>query len=100
MKHKHYDMVVAWAGGAQIQARPVNDDSGIEHAWRNVSDPRWSEFAEYRIKPETIWVRLCQRRGTGAGETKFVRQSTTPSDENLGEGFRWISEWTEVQLTC
>ena len=46
MKHKHYDLIVAWAGGAKIQWK--ND----LHDWRDISDPAWINSYEYRIKPK------------------------------------------------
>jgi len=46
MKHKHYDFIVAWAGGAKIQWK--ND----LHDWRDIGDPAWINSYEYRIKPE------------------------------------------------
>jgi hypothetical protein len=47
MKHKHYDMIVAWADGAQIQSR--NDISG---SWEDNRLPMWAQDTMYRIKPE------------------------------------------------
>ena len=46
MKHKHYDCIVAWAEGKQIQYK--NSD-GI---WVDSNCPHWAELTEYRIKPE------------------------------------------------
>jgi hypothetical protein len=46
MKHKHYDMIVAWAEGKQIQW----NNNGV---WHNIIDdhPCWFKDTEYRIKP-------------------------------------------------
>ena len=46
MKHKWHDEIVAWAGGAEIEAK-----SGI--CWRLEEDPEWNN-TEYvfRIKPQ------------------------------------------------
>lgn len=53
MKHKHYDMIVAWAAGEAIQFRPVGTS-----AWNDFSegeDPSWISHFEYRVKPkETV----------------------------------------------
>lgn len=49
MKHKHAELIHAWADGAQIQYRAVPG----EGEW--CDEPRhliWEEYAEYRIKPE------------------------------------------------
>jgi hypothetical protein len=48
MKHKHYECIVAWAEGKQIQFKYENND------WEDlISDfPKWYFRYEYRIKPE------------------------------------------------
>jgi len=46
MKHKHADLIYAWADGAQIQWK---DRDG---QWHDMGEPLWSEKHEYRIKPE------------------------------------------------
>ena len=45
MKHKHYDIIVAWAAGAKIQ---------VVHGlvWEDSPFPAWITDAIYRIKPE------------------------------------------------
>lgn len=46
MKHKHADLIHAWADGAQIQHHHGED------RWDDISTPRWLENHNYRIKPE------------------------------------------------
>ena len=46
MKHKHYDMIVAWAEGKVIQAK---DSHGT---WFDLHEPYWANTVTYRIKPE------------------------------------------------
>jgi hypothetical protein len=46
MKHKHYDMIVAWAEGKQIQVYRRDDN------WINDLSPSWHFSEQYRIKPE------------------------------------------------
>lgn len=45
MKHKHAEMIKAWADGAKIQFR----DSG---QWWDTDEPSWNLNFKYRIKPE------------------------------------------------
>jgi len=45
MKHKHYDMIVAWAEGKEIEYLYCG-------YWYRASDPRWEAGRLYRIKPE------------------------------------------------
>ena len=52
MKHKHYDYIVAWAEGEQIEFKADND------GWKLLDDnPIWFDDFEYRIKPEPDVVR-------------------------------------------
>jgi len=46
MKHKHADLIHAWADGAEIQVKnPFNE-------WIDEKNPIWESWIEYRIKPE------------------------------------------------
>ena len=47
MKHKHADLIHAWADGAQIEWQDINGD------WCSISEtPAWSIETVYRIKLE------------------------------------------------
>lgn len=48
-KHKHYDMILKWAEGAEIQFRFEFDE---DSPWKSVVDPNWLDCFEYRVKPE------------------------------------------------
>jgi hypothetical protein len=52
MKHKHAELIKAWANGAEIQSR--NDISGC---WEDNRLPMWAHDTMYRIKPEQPVVR-------------------------------------------
>jgi hypothetical protein len=43
--HKHKDLIVAWANGAEIEWLD-------ENTWVTARPPEWLENLEYRIKPE------------------------------------------------
>jgi hypothetical protein len=46
MKHKHYDLIVAWAAGKEVQFK------SSDNTWEFVGVcPLWVENFEYRIKP-------------------------------------------------
>lgn len=46
--HKHKDLIIAWADGAEIQSRePLNHTP-----WEDDQMPMWLEQRIYRIKPE------------------------------------------------
>ena len=46
MKHKHADLIIAWANGAPIQWKDRHGQ------WEDMGEPLWAENHEYRIKPE------------------------------------------------
>ena len=48
-KHKHYDLIVAWAEGKQIQWYRTST-----REWFDVNIPSWSKDDTYRIKPEPV----------------------------------------------
>lgn len=45
--HKHRDLIIAWANGAEIEVRANGDGD-----WLSITSPTWYEAMEYRIKPE------------------------------------------------
>jgi hypothetical protein len=48
MKHKHAELIKAWADGAKIQLLHTNHP---QH-WEDIENPFWYPCAVYRIKPE------------------------------------------------
>ncbi len=57
MKHKHCDLIKAWADGAKVQIRSKNFYSTNNYewaAWRDLPCPTWNagDGYEYRIKPK------------------------------------------------
>ncbi len=52
-KHKHYDCIIAWANGAEIQTKLPESV-----AWNNSLYPSWDKELCYRVKPRTVMVEL------------------------------------------
>lgn len=48
MRHKHADVIIAWANGAEIQSYGPTD--GL---WFPCSNPKWEEHVKYRVNPKT-----------------------------------------------
>jgi hypothetical protein len=47
MKHKHAELIKAWADGAEIEVKhPMNN------SWWDAKPPSWDLDYEYRIKPK------------------------------------------------
>ena len=62
MKHKHAELIKAWADGAEIEYKSPYGWSPIEG--RN---PSWLDHSEYRIKPKQSVVRWQWAYKTRAG---------------------------------
>ena len=52
MKHKHYDLIVAWANGAEIEARYEKATGWTDWKTEEGGFIWYIGGAEYRIKPE------------------------------------------------
>jgi hypothetical protein len=48
MKHKHAELIKAWADGAQVQY--FYHGEWVD--WESYTSPSWGKTIEYRIKPE------------------------------------------------
>jgi hypothetical protein len=44
--HKHKDLIIAWANGAEIEYFDF-----VAKEWRVTSSPWWEESSIYRVKP-------------------------------------------------
>lgn len=49
MKHKHCEVIKAWADGAQIQYK--DHESG---RWEDIDYPAWHDATQHRIKPKPL----------------------------------------------
>lgn len=47
MRHKYFDLIVAWAGGAEIQYQTRYSDG-----WNDALTPSWNGDFNFRIKPQ------------------------------------------------
>jgi hypothetical protein len=60
-RHKHADVIIAWANGEEIQYRAVPGEGGWETFPRKTIIT-WCEYAEYRVKPILVtkvgWVNV------------------------------------------
>lgn len=57
MKHKHCDLIKAWADGADIQC--WDKYTSAHGVWRDIcgKDVNWNPEIEYRIKPEDKFIK-------------------------------------------
>lgn len=58
-RHKHADVIIAWANGEEIEFRTMDSADWLP---MNREHPTWYEYAEYRVKPKTVkregWVNI------------------------------------------
>ena len=94
MKHKHADLIHAWADGAIIQI--MNADG----RWEDITcTPQWNPFALYRIKPEEkkpvvrwLWA-YKDVDGTWTWSNNFYTE-----DECVGADFDIKLEWSRTEF--
>lgn len=103
-KHPHYDVIVAWAEGKEIQNRR---DGSL--SWNTLSSnkyaPSFSPEWQYRVKPKMVrYKRFLWRRSGNFGTPERVlivhpdEQKYEPREAWLGF-VRWIDkEWQEVEV--
>lgn len=89
MKHKHAELIHAWADGAVIE-RLWSDPHYNDQAWLIDKEPDWSEYCEYRIKtdvnPDEDVYFLHIYRNASAGKVWIDRMPLT----NAGMGNAWV----------
>lgn len=47
--HKHKDLIIAWANGAEIQYK-----AQMMEEWEDIAEPSWVTDCLYRIKPQPV----------------------------------------------
>jgi hypothetical protein len=95
MKHKHCDLIKAWADGAEIQCRKHNSD------WADIvgGSPSWFHEWEYRIKPKTIKYRLALIQGWDYPWVNAAMSKAEAANmEDTSSFVRWLSDWQEVEV--
>ena len=87
-RHKHADLIHAWAEGATIQFQ--KKDKSWDDVFMNF--PNWDDAEIYRIKPKTKIIRFRSYLDRYFGTVKVAR-SGVPSD--LG---KWLGDWQEFEV--
>ena len=87
-RHKHADLIHAWAEGADIQY------NCLITGWKDIEDPCFYEDNEYRIKPKTKIVRFRNWYHTNGR----VYASHSQCEENGPDFVKWLGDWQEVDV--
>jgi len=97
MKHKHADLIHAWADGAQIQIRCSRSDK-----WVNAHSPFWDADREYRIKPEpkpdvVVYSRVVGKFLIGCGGIEIQQLILRPQVDNPNIKYTFDGEWGKLK---
>lgn len=85
-RHKHADLIHAWADGAEIQYYNRHDK------WDNIDTPSWDKENKYRIKPKTKTVRFRNYLNENGGVRAW-------SSYGIPDMFvKWLGDWQEVEV--
>lgn len=95
-RHKHADLIIAWANGAKIQYRDPDYSDG---EWDETTHPTWSEYKEYRIKPKTMKYRVALLTALDEPCVAATHDSKAAQEWERHENFvRWLTDWVEVKV--
>lgn len=88
-KHKHYDLIVAWAEGHTIQVY-------AHGMWMTLRTPTWNPSSRYRIKPEPKKYGLYRRKNSfGAVELFLWQNSELARTQETIESLEGFLGWAE-----
>jgi hypothetical protein len=99
MKHKHADLIHAWADGAVIQRCYINRDNNL--GWEDDEEPEWLKFCDYRIKPEQSVVRWqwAFEADVNTWEQYCRFMTEEEARARLASKFKYIKlEWTRTEF--
>lgn len=93
MRHKHADVIHAWAEGEKIQYR---DPANFGSSWIDYNiPPGWWEEKEYRIKPKTQIIKYRNYINLQGKIGVAVQGTPIPEERNIA----WLSDdWLEVEV--
>lgn len=91
-RHKHADVIIAWAEGAEVEGRDTPTSP-----WTRTSTPSWYEKYEYRVKPLAKKYRVALVKGADY-YTTTADTETDAAFISCSAGFvRWLTDWIEYE---
>ena len=92
-RHKHADVIIAWAEGAEIEYR-----KSPEYIWNSAESPGWYENYEYRVKPPAKKYRVALFKDCTEGYTSTADTQEDAAFYESSSGFvRWLTDWVEYE---
>ena len=120
MKHKYYDVIVAWAEGKEIQSKGISESNW--ETWYG-EDPQFdSTRLLWRIKPDTLKIkfRVALMKNNSYGYAEYTTRNYTLVQTNCTEiqpnekgerwyqsclnpethefFIKWITNWIELEI--
>ena len=102
MKHKHCDIIKAWAQGAEIQVFQVGD-TFTDSRWRDIADRdlNWQPEVKYRIKPKKEFLKFRNALLKFRDESVLIHTYYPRDYERIEEAdyfVKWIGEEQTVNI--
>ena len=95
-RHKHADVIIAWANGAEIEYRARPDRPWMPMT--NTSSWYGYDGVEYRIKPLAKKFRVALFKDGTGGYTSTADTQKTINDYECRHHFvRWLTDWIEYE---
>lgn len=97
-RHKHYDVIVAFAKGKQIQFK---DEAMVAwEDWPHSYAPAFFNSSDYRVKPETLRYRvaLCKESDDVLWTITIDNNRQGTDVESASYFVRWLTDWVEVEV--
>ena len=94
MKHKHADIIKAWADGVPVQCFCV-----FSNTWKDAETDfwEWSSHDTYRIKPKGLKYRVALM---ASAHSEYISFAASPPEAKIVSEhtnfIRWLTEWIEV----
>lgn len=93
-RHKHADVIIAWANGAEIECRASPDRPWTPMT--NTSSWYGYDDVEYRVKPPTQKFRVALIKGEGHTYPSIVDSKRGEDVHEKDKAFvRWLTDWIE-----
>ena len=97
-RHKHADLIIAWAEGAEVEYRKDPDRPWIPLP----SQTNWYTFedVEYRIKPPTKKYRVALFKNPFSGDIYTLSADKPDSADKYEQHksfVRWLTDWIEYE---
>jgi len=93
-KHVHYETIIAYANGEDIQFR-INDDG----KWSDIEHPAFYNRYQYRVKPTAIKYKVALLANAQGVCTYTVANKIEEYRVQLDPFFiRWLTDWVEVEI--